>query len=407
MAGLCSGTSSTTRGPTSARFETGAEKDTFRGAHAGYRRLAAPVTPVRTIVLDHARHALTVRDAFEGAGRHRFEIPLHLAPGVAARPQEPGRVLLEAGARRFRLSWSPPAAWSLQVGAGRVSPSYGVAVPCVRLAFSREGDARARARDPDRSRSRSRFPLMMRDMLTGASPILVLTVSFVLAAAVTPLFRAAARRWGLLDKPNVRSSHRTTVPRGGGAAIVVATLFTLCLARSDWERNQDALAILLGGVALAGLGLLDDRFGLSPLTRLAAQIAVAVSVVSRSGRARAPAAAASPRPARSTLLAKPLAVLWIVAVVNFFNFLDGIDGLAGLQAVVTGVGILLAAWDPFAALAAAAVAGAAGAFLLFNWAPGDRLPGRHRKLLPGLHSRSARSHRAAGRPARGRGLSWR
>ena len=65
----------------------------------------------------------------------------------------------------------------------------------------------------------------------------------------------------------------------------------------------------------------------------------------------------------------PLAVVWIVAVVNFYNFLDGIDGLAAAQGMITGVGLTLAGWDPFAAACGAAVAGACAGFLLHNWAP--------------------------------------
>jgi hypothetical protein len=125
--------------PEVRRFETGTGGDTFCGTHAGYRRLVPPVTPVRTIVLDHARHTLLVRDAFEGDGRHRITIPLHLAPGVAVRKGGPGRLLLDSGSQRFHLSWSPSEAWSLVVGEGRVSPSYGVALPVVRLSWSREG----------------------------------------------------------------------------------------------------------------------------------------------------------------------------------------------------------------------------------------------------------------------------
>jgi hypothetical protein len=125
--------------PEVRRFETGTEADTFCGTHAGYRRLTEPVTPVRTIVLDHEQHRLVIRDAFEGNGRHRVTIPLHLAPGVAVRKEGQGRLLIEAGSQRFVLSWSPSAAWSLEVGEGRVSPSYGVALPVVRLSWSREG----------------------------------------------------------------------------------------------------------------------------------------------------------------------------------------------------------------------------------------------------------------------------
>jgi len=128
--------------PELRRFETGPERDVFIGAHAGYRRLAEPVTPVRTIELDHRAHALRIEDAFEGRGRHGIEVPIHLAPGVSAEALEPGIVRLAAAGRRFHLEWSPAEEWTLEIGAGRVSPSYGVALPCVRLAWRRQGGLR-------------------------------------------------------------------------------------------------------------------------------------------------------------------------------------------------------------------------------------------------------------------------
>ncbi len=120
-------------------FEAGKAQDRFVGAHGGYERLGPPVTPVRTITLDHATHALVSHDAFEGSGRHRIEIPLHLANGVDAAERSPGIVVLGAGGRRFLLEWSPIDAWSFEIGAGRVSPSYGVALPIIRLLWKREG----------------------------------------------------------------------------------------------------------------------------------------------------------------------------------------------------------------------------------------------------------------------------
>ena len=73
---------------------------------------------------------------------------------------------------------------------------------------------------------------------------------------------------------------------------------------------------------------------------------------------------------------------------------------------MTAAGIALAGWDPFAALLAAAVAGAAAGFLPFNWSPRQRLPGRRGQLLPGVHSRGAARWRR--RRSRGRGpyCSW-
>jgi hypothetical protein len=123
-------------------FEKGSSQDLFVGSHAGYTRLSQPVTPVRTITLDRVAHVLTVRDDFEGSGRHLFEIPLHLARGVIAeKRREPGRARLKAAGRSFHLEWSPVESWTLSMGVARVSPSYGVASPIVRLLFSREGEA--------------------------------------------------------------------------------------------------------------------------------------------------------------------------------------------------------------------------------------------------------------------------
>ncbi len=120
-------------------FETSAVRDRFVGAHRGYERLAAAVTPVRTITLDHAAHVLEIRDAFEGSGSLTFEIPLHLASGVEAAERSPGIVELRAGSRLFRLEWQPVGAWSLELGRGRASPSYGIALPIARLSWKREG----------------------------------------------------------------------------------------------------------------------------------------------------------------------------------------------------------------------------------------------------------------------------
>jgi hypothetical protein len=125
--------------PEPRRFETTAAHDLFEGAHRGYARLDPPVVPVRTITLHHAANALEIRDAFEGTGRHRLEIPLHLASGVEASEIEPGLVELQCGSRRFRLAWEPIAAWSFGIGEGRVAPSYGVALPIVRLLWARDG----------------------------------------------------------------------------------------------------------------------------------------------------------------------------------------------------------------------------------------------------------------------------
>lgn len=204
-------------------------------------------------------------------------------------------------------------------------------------------------------------------------------VAFAVGVVVTPLARRAALRFGLLDRPNERSSHTRVTPRGGGLAVASALAVALVVAGTGGEQGAVFLA---GALAMALLGLWDDRFSLPVFPRLAAQAVVAaLAAWALGGLDRLPL----PPPFDFVLgpLGVSLAMLWIVAVVNFYNFLDGIDGLASLQGVVTGVGIALAGWDPFASAFGAATAGACLAFLLFNWSPARLFLGDAGSLLLG------------------------
>lgn len=193
-------------------------------------------------------------------------------------------------------------------------------------------------------------------------------VSLAAAAAGMPLFLRAARRLRLLDRPNERSAHVSVTPRGGGVVLLVAAALGL-LATGAWRgAPRPALAVASGAVLVALGGLWDDRFHLSAAPKFALQGVAAVMVVwGAGGVARLPL----PGPLDLALggWGAALAVGWLVVVVNFYNFLDGIDGLAGSQGAITGAGIALAAWDPWASAAGAALAGASLGFLAFNWSP--------------------------------------
>jgi len=125
--------------PDVRRWETGAEQDVFVGTHSGYHGLSSPISPLRTLTLDHARHAVTLTDVIDGDGAHTVAIPFHLAPGVNARSEGPGQVVLTANCKEFALLWSSIDDWTLDIGEARVSPRYGVVAPVVRLVWRRSG----------------------------------------------------------------------------------------------------------------------------------------------------------------------------------------------------------------------------------------------------------------------------
>jgi hypothetical protein len=116
-----------------------ADADWFVGAHAGYRRLPQPVTPVRAVTLDKKHHRLAVIDRFEGTGEHVIRVPYHLAPGIAAAEEAPGRWRLRTEAGEFLLVFLDPGQWTAALGDGWVSPRYGVKQQAGVLNFIRDG----------------------------------------------------------------------------------------------------------------------------------------------------------------------------------------------------------------------------------------------------------------------------
>jgi len=196
-------------------------------------------------------------------------------------------------------------------------------------------------------------------------------LSLVLAASVilTGVLRRYALARRLIDVPNDRSSHTIATPRGGGVAIVLATLGGLTLLASLGVLPVAVLSALVGaGAAVALVGFLDDHGHVAARWRLCAHFAAAAwalywlqgpPTLSVFGFELGP-----------WWLAGPVAALYLVWMLNLYNFMDGIDGLAGLEAVtVCAGGALLYLATGHAALAAVplVVAAAAAGFLYWNF----------------------------------------
>lgn len=191
-------------------------------------------------------------------------------------------------------------------------------------------------------------------------------VAWLGTGALIPLLRRAA----VLDRPNERSLHQQPVPRGGGLAVVVAIFVAWLGLVVTGVLTPAVLPVLAGTVLLAAVSWRDDRGGLPPALRLAAQF-VAVALVL--GMLMAQGVPLLPWRLPVWFAAPLVALLWIWFV-NLFNFMDGIDGLAGSEAAAIAIGLALFAMigvgrDPGLAGAAAAIAAAALGFLRWNWMP--------------------------------------
>ena len=183
-------------------------------------------------------------------------------------------------------------------------------------------------------------------------------LSLVGTAVLVPLLR---RR--LLDRPNERSSHTVPTPRGGGIAVIGAVLLIWLALTIAGTLAPVLLLVPAATLGLAAVSWRDDLRGLSPLTRLVAQLA-AVGI----GMGALPSHDVFQGWLPPVLDDAATALLWLWFV-NLFNFMDGIDGIAGSEAAAIGIGLVLVAPAPETGFPAAAIAGAAAAFLIWNWAP--------------------------------------
>src|SRR5688572_1363975 len=162
-------------------------------------------------------------------------------------------------------------------------------------------------------------------------------VAALLALLLVPAAEWLARRVGAIDVPNERSLHALPTPKLGGLAILVGVLVAglLFLPDGPGQNGDETRAILIGAVAIALVGVIDDIFDLHAGLKLVGQIAAVIIPVSAGvtvGAFTLPfVGGVEPQDVEvigSIDLGEILTVLGIVAVVNVINLTDGVDGLA-------------------------------------------------------------------------------
>lgn len=200
----------------------------------------------------------------------------------------------------------------------------------------------------------------------GALAVAAFAASWVLTRAVRRYAKAR-----LLDVPNERSSHARPVPRGGGLAVVLAFGSALAaLALLGVVEGPLALALLGGGVLIAGIGWLDDHYSIPARWRVVVHFAAAGWALWMLGGLPSLRLGVAEVPLGP--VGWVLGALGIVWVTNLYNFMDGIDGIAGGQALSVGAAAcVLLAWAGHPGLAAAALllAASSAGFLVWNWHP--------------------------------------
>lgn len=224
---------------------------------------------------------------------------------------------------------------------------------------------------------------------------------FIVAALIslvcTPFAIKFAKRYGLVDDPKTHKHpaiiHTRPIPRAGGLPILIAIFIASLIF--FWPLSTVYIMILFSCMIVVIVGLVDDKYDLSPYIRFFLNILCAVLVVAAG--VRIPFIT---NPLGGILefhtLHMPfyiqylafyvphfLAVIWIVWVMNMLNWSKGVDGqmpgIAGVAAIIIGIASLrfsnLTIGSIDASQMAFIVAGASLGFLPFNFHPAKIFPG--------------------------------
>jgi len=103
--------------------------------------------------------------------------------------------------------------------------------------------------------------------------LVTLLIAASLCYVVTPFIRTLALKFGAVAKIRKRDIHTTPTPRWGGLAMWIAMALTFAMVNHlslvGKSFGRESLGIFLAATLLVAMGLIDDRFELDALTKLA------------------------------------------------------------------------------------------------------------------------------------------
>jgi UDP-GlcNAc:undecaprenyl-phosphate/decaprenyl-phosphate GlcNAc-1-phosphate transferase len=228
----------------------------------------------------------------------------------------------------------------------------------------------------------------------------ILIIAAVVTYMLTPLVRRGSIAFGALHAARSRDVHEKPTPLLGGVAMYAGLAVALLVAerlsylRQAFPSPRTVTGLLLAGGLLVLVGIVDDRWGMGAISKLAAQIA-AGGILMWSG-VYLPWV---PLPGGETFSLEPdlsatLTILIVVITINAVNFIDGLDGLAAGVVGIAALAYLVYSYtltnsvgmpsESVPAVASAVLAGICIGFLPHNFHPARIFMGDTGAMLLGL-----------------------
>ncbi len=215
----------------------------------------------------------------------------------------------------------------------------------------------------------------------------IFAAAFVFSLCFTRISIGLSAKFAGMEKPGPRKLHDREIPNMGWIGLSAGWMISLVLARlavlmpavnvkvgesllSGVSRKSPLMAgIMVGALLSIALGWLDDKRKITPLTKIAGQIGLALLLCALG--------------VRITLFVSGawsivFTVAWMLCVMNAFNLLDNMDGACAGVAFLGCLAFLAVAahlgqW--FICVLLISFLGALGGFLWFNYPPAKTFMG--------------------------------
>jgi UDP-GlcNAc:undecaprenyl-phosphate/decaprenyl-phosphate GlcNAc-1-phosphate transferase len=197
----------------------------------------------------------------------------------------------------------------------------------------------------------------------------------VLALILTPALLRLWSRFRFVQPAasDLHHTHQHPVPRCGGLVLALAFLAagSYLLLQNPTQSSTGRLGwpILLGALAMFGLGFADDVRRLGAKKKLFGQVFIASLIVAAGIRIESVWVPYLDMAVPLGTWGLLFTVFWIVLFTNLINLIDGTDGLAGGICLMLMVLLIFSVQSSDITLMAAVMAGALLGFLRFNWPP--------------------------------------
>ena len=164
---------------------------------------------------------------------------------------------------------------------------------------------------------------------------------FLGALALLFISRKVAKKVGLVDKPNARKQHSGHIPLVGGVSVYLS-LWIIYLLQPEWL--PDSTVYMICATMLIIVGVLDDKFDLPVMPRMALQALVAGIMMYNGLYIYSLGNILFGYELVLGVLGYGVTLLAVVGAINAFNMVDGIDGLLGALSSVTFAGLAVVFW---------------------------------------------------------------